>query len=77
MVDRSLGMTTPFGYSGGDPLAVASGWSRGVGHCCVSVRPPMTLLNVKFQEPKVVAQVGLNDRLDLVTDRLSSTNWRQ
>jgi hypothetical protein len=70
-------MTAAFRYSGGDPLGVASGWSRSVGHRCVSVRPLMTRLNVKIQEPEVIAQVGLNDRLDLVTDQLSSTDWRR
>jgi hypothetical protein len=69
-------MTTAFRYSGGDPSDVVSGWFRSVGHRCVSVRPLMTRLNVKIQEPEVIAQVGLNDRLDLVADRLSSTDWR-
>jgi hypothetical protein len=58
-------------------LALASERFRRVGHRCVSVRPPMTRLTVKIQEPKVVAQVGFNDRLDLVADRVSSTDWRQ
>ncbi|KAL2785339.1 hypothetical protein BJX66DRAFT_329348 [Aspergillus keveii] len=50
--NRSSGLTTPFRYSGGDPLVR---WSRGVGHCCVSVQPPMTRLNVKIQEREVIA----------------------
>jgi hypothetical protein len=37
----------------------------------------MTRLNVKIQEPEVIAQPGLNDRRDLVADRVSSTDWRQ
>jgi hypothetical protein len=32
----------------------------------------MTRLNVKIQEPEVIAQVGLNDRHDLVADRLET-----
>jgi hypothetical protein len=70
-------MTTPFRYSGGDPLDVVSGLFRSVGHHCVSVPPLMTRLNVKIQELEVIAQLGLNDGLDLVTDQLSSADWRQ